>query len=110
MSEHCYAECRLRCVTCKPYEMSVIMLSDVAPFLPGYLLNLQLLNSCLSVRNRSFKAGNTKGGSITVQLTSCLTGLETAVSLDLQNRLIQTSQMGGQRYSDTSPFSIPCSK
>jgi hypothetical protein len=28
----------------------------------------------------------------------------------LQNRLIQTSQTGGQRYSDTSPFSIPCPK
>jgi hypothetical protein len=27
----------------------------------------------------------------------------------LQNRLIQTSQSGGQRYSDTSPFSILCS-
>jgi hypothetical protein len=27
----------------------------------------------------------------------------------LQNRLIQTSQMGGQWYSDTSPFSIPFS-
>ncbi len=26
----------------------------------------------------------------------------------LQNRLIQTSQTGGQRYSDTSPLSIPC--
>ncbi len=26
----------------------------------------------------------------------------------LQNRLIQTSQTGGQRYIDTSPFSIPC--
>jgi hypothetical protein len=25
----------------------------------------------------------------------------------LQNRLTQTSQTGGQRYSDTSPFSIP---
>jgi hypothetical protein len=25
----------------------------------------------------------------------------------LQNRLVQTSQTGGQRYSDTSPFSIP---
>jgi hypothetical protein len=25
----------------------------------------------------------------------------------LQNRLIQSSQTGGQRYSDTSPFSIP---
>ncbi len=27
----------------------------------------------------------------------------------LQNRLIQTSQTGGQKYSDTSPISIPCS-
>jgi hypothetical protein len=26
----------------------------------------------------------------------------------LLNRLIKTSQTGGQRYSDTSPFSIPC--
>ncbi len=26
----------------------------------------------------------------------------------LQNILIQTSQTGGQRYSDTSPLSIPC--
>ncbi len=26
----------------------------------------------------------------------------------LQNRLIQTSQTGGQWYSDTSPSSIPC--
>ncbi len=25
----------------------------------------------------------------------------------LQNRLIQTSQSGGQQYSGTSPFSIP---
>ncbi len=25
----------------------------------------------------------------------------------LQNRLIQTSQTGGQQYSDTSPISIP---
>ncbi len=28
----------------------------------------------------------------------------------LQKRLIQTSQTGGQQYSDTSPFSIPCCK
>ncbi len=57
--------------------------------------------------------GNTKGGSITVLLTSCLTGLESAVLTTddfcfyLQNRQIQTSQTGGQQYSDTSPFSIP---
>jgi hypothetical protein len=58
-------------------------------------------------------AGNTKGGSITVLLTSCLTGLESAVwqltifCFNLQNRLIQTSKTGGQQYSDASPFSIP---
>jgi hypothetical protein len=28
----------------------------------------------------------------------------------LQNRLIETSQTGGQWYSDTSPFSIPCTQ
>jgi len=27
----------------------------------------------------------------------------------LHNRLIQTSQTGGQQYNDTSPFCIPCS-
>jgi hypothetical protein len=58
--------------------------------------------------------GNTNGGRITVPLTSCLTGLESAVwqltffCFYLQNRLIQTSQTGGRWYSDTSPFSIPC--
>ncbi len=57
--------------------------------------------------------GNTKGGSITVPLTSCLTGLESALwqltifCIYLQNRLLQTSKAAGQRYSDTSPFSIP---
>jgi len=51
---------------------------------------------------------------MTVLLTSCLTGLELAVIqltifvFYLQNRLIQMSQAGGQQYSDTSPFSIPC--
>jgi hypothetical protein len=28
----------------------------------------------------------------------------------LQNRLIQTGQTGGQQYSDTYPFSVPCQK
>ena len=34
----------------------------------------QVNNTCLN-----YKPGNTKGGSIIVQLTSCLTGLESAV-------------------------------
>ncbi len=33
---------------------------------------------------------------------SCMT-----TDIFLQNRLIQTSQTGGQWYNDTSPFSIP---
>jgi hypothetical protein len=28
----------------------------------------------------------------------------------LQNRLIQTGQTGGQQYSDTSRFGVPCPK
>jgi hypothetical protein len=56
-------------------------------------------------------AGNTKGGSIIVLLTFCLTGLESTAWLltffFLQNRLIKTSQTGGELYSSTSPFSIP---
>ncbi len=57
--------------------------------------------------------GNTKGGSITVPLTSCLTGLDWSL-LQIKNKncqlsysWFQTSQSGGQLYSDTSPFSIP---
>jgi hypothetical protein len=53
--------------------------------------------------------GNTKGGSITLRLTSCLTGLDKSVLQikTLSYSLFQTSQTGGQQYSDTSPFSIP---
>jgi hypothetical protein len=46
-------------------------------------------------------------------MTSCLTGLESAVLTTdnfcfyLQNRLIQTSQTGGQWYSDTPPLVFP---
>jgi hypothetical protein len=66
-----------------------------------------------SVHLKFIYPGNTKGGSITVLLTSCLTGVKSAVwqltifVFYLQNRLIQTSQTGGQQYSNTSPFSIP---
>jgi hypothetical protein len=54
-------------------------------------------------------ARNTKGGSITVLLTSCLTGLESVYNFHfyLRNRLIQAGQTGGQLYSDNSPFSVP---
>jgi hypothetical protein len=71
------------------------------------------LVASLTVSVQRGKSGNTKGRSITVRLTSCLTGLESAAwqltifCFYLQNRLIQTNQTGGQWYSDTSPFSIP---
>ncbi len=39
---------------------------------------------------------------------SCMTTV--FICFYLQNRLIQTSQTGGQWYSDTSPFSIPWSE
>jgi len=52
--------------------------------------------------DKHLSQGILKGGSITVLLISCLTGLESAVWLltvfvfYLQSRLIQTSQTGGQ--------------
>jgi hypothetical protein len=54
--------------------------------------------------------GNTEGGSITVLLSPCWFGISCMTTNNfcfyLQNRLIQTSQTGGQQYSDT-PISIP---
>jgi len=58
--------------------------------------------------------GNTKGGKYhsTVDLLFDWFGISCMATDNfcfyLQNRLIQTSQTGGQWYSDTSPFSIPC--
>ncbi len=69
----------------------------------------------VSAASARLKPGNTKGGKYhcTVNLLfdwfeiSCMT--TDNFCFRLQNRLIQTSQTGGQQYSDTSPFSIPCS-
>ncbi len=50
--------------------------------------------------------GNTKGGLLFDWFgISCMT--TDNFCFYLRNRLIQTSQTGGQRYNDTSPFSIP---
>jgi hypothetical protein len=71
-------------------------LSDVIFCLHSEITNLSL-----------YKPWNTKGGSITVLLTSCWTRLGISCMTTeifcfyLQNRLIQTSQTGGQWYSDT---------
>jgi len=60
------------------------------------------------------KSGNTKGWKYhyTVHLLFDLFG-NSCMTTDnfcfyLKNRLIQTTPTGGQRYSDSSPFSIPC--
>ncbi len=58
--------------------------------------------------------GYTRGGKVSLYFDllfdwfgmSCMTS--EIFCFYLQNRLIQTSQTGGQWYCDTSPFSIPC--
>jgi hypothetical protein len=50
-------------------------------------------------------AGNTKGGSTIILLTSYLTRF--GISCMTTDDFLQTSQTGGQWYNDTSPFSIP---
>jgi hypothetical protein len=61
---------------------------------------------------RGLYPGNTKGGKYhcTVDLLFDWFGISCVATdnfcLYLQNRLIPTGQTGGQRYSDTSPFSI----
>jgi len=76
-------------------------------------VDLLVITSLNKLHNNS-QTRNTKGGSITVPLTSCLTSFESALwqltifCIYLQNRLLQTSKAGGKWYSDTSPFSIPC--
>jgi hypothetical protein len=42
-------------------------------------INFELLFSLFWIGDLISKAGNTKGGSITVPLTSCFTGFESAV-------------------------------
>jgi hypothetical protein len=59
------------------------------------------------------QAGNTKGGSIIVPLTSCLTGLDKSV-FQIKIKIVNCHtadskpvKKGDQWDSDTSPFSIP---
>ncbi len=68
------------------------------------------VSSCwMSKRWNIHPPGNTKGGSITVQLTSNLVCFANKnENCQLSYNWFQTSQTGGQQYSDTSPFSIPC--
>jgi hypothetical protein len=64
----------------------------------------------------SHEAGNTKRGKYhcSVDLLFDWIGISSLTTdifcFYLQNRRIQNSQTGGQLYSDTSPFSIPCTR
>jgi hypothetical protein len=64
-------------VTNKGIMLSVIMLSVMAPFHPSLIfpIKAEALVITLSKVTDSDKPGITKWGSITVPLTSCLTGL-----------------------------------
>ncbi len=48
-----------------------------------------------------------KGTRLDVSTSSVM--IRFAIETETTIRLIQTGQTGGQWYSDTSPFSIPCS-
>ena len=78
---------------------------------------------CLSLSGMSWRINNIgwlkqrtltyfERGSITVQLTSCLTGFDLAKQVNVlwikpkQSSWIITSQKGGQLYSDTSPYEV----
>ncbi len=102
----------------KPSPSPKNIVTDIIPSLISALLFSELgwldkLNRP-DLRELTFESGNTKGGKYhsAVDLLfdwfviSCMTTGK--FSFYLQNRLIQTSQTGGQWYSDTSPFSIPC--
>jgi hypothetical protein len=65
-------------VTNKGIMLSVIMLIDAATFHPSLIFPIKaeaLVNTLPKVTD-SDKPGNTKWGSITAPLTSCLTGLD----------------------------------
>ncbi len=60
---------------------------------------------------KHISAGNTKGGSITVPLTSCLTGLDLSV-LQIKTKMVSfhtadSKPVKQEVCNDTSPFSIP---
>jgi len=69
----------LNAVMLNPVMLNAVMLSVVVPL--GALEGTPWYDnqSCRPFHKSSGTTGNTKGGSITVPLTSCLTALETAV-------------------------------
>ncbi len=88
-------------------EISQLLSVCLSDCLPAYLSVYQrtsLFSSILSSREYQYHC--------TIDLLfdwfriSCMT--TDNFCFNLEKRLIQTSQTGGQWYSDTSPFSIPC--
>jgi hypothetical protein len=72
------------------------------------------MSAKVEIESLILKPENTKGGKYhcTIDLLFHWFGFSCMATDNfcfyLQNRLIQTSQTGGQQYSDASPFSIPC--
>jgi len=95
-------------------------MSDIFIFCVNKVENILLVFSVLSFSLNlplvvGLKPGNTKGGSITVPLTSCLTGLDQSVlqvnkNCQLSYSWFQNNETGDQWYSDTSPFSYSLGK
>jgi len=91
--------------------LGVVMLG--VTMLSVVILSVVTHSVMLSIVILSVVSGNTKGGSITVPLTSCLTGFGLVCftnknkNCQLPYSQFQTKQTGGQQYSDTSPSSIP---
>jgi hypothetical protein len=78
-----------------------------------YKLSLANIRKCQLIMSETLWQGTLKGDHYTVDLLFDWLGIRLiCMTTDnccfyLQNRPIQTSQTGGQQYSDTSPFSIP---
>jgi hypothetical protein len=95
-----------------PFQPSLMFASNT--FVNYGLKKFDNIGNSVKLKNKLITtAGNTEGGKYhcTIDLLfdwfgiSCMT--TDNFCFYLQNRLIQTSQTGGQLYSDTSPFSIP---
>jgi len=84
-------------------------------FFSSFYENYEKPIFCRKLFQQPLKQGTLKGKyHCTVDLLfdwfgiSCMT--TDNFCFHLQNRLIKTGQTGGQQYSDTSPFSVPCLK
>ncbi len=73
------SSCQLKFVHAPPHLTKVTTPVNRKPLLSGIHVGGSTVVE-RAAHNCKIEAGNTKGGSITVPLTSCLTGLELAVS------------------------------